>query len=396
MPIPILTELYPQIYDLSNIVGVFLMGLITLLYVLKKAFRNLKIPRTILLICLYWAYLGLTVAFNGGSVLSCLLRFIQVCGLFSFLSLLKTKEKVNKFIGVFYVYLALLVCLNVVTQIVIPTGIIQPSGTSWQPQYILKNANSFVFYYLFALILGTISSIMKKGKVSISVFCLSVIEIFSFYLCGGNGSSTGLVIIVCSLFGLLCVEFGWFKTFRKLFYRYTYGILFVFITFLIYIILFPVHTIIFGVLQFITGESVSLLARVVIWQTAWTEILKAPLFGHGTAMVEFVYSVFEGELRSAHNNFLQIFYFGGIIAIVIYLAIIITSAKAVHRSYIHNIKFISLFFVFLILYLLIFMVEQQPLFMDFYYYLIISVMVLPFLKGSANVKKNVSEKNLSH
>ena len=102
--------------------------------------------------------------------------------------------------------------------------------------------------------------------------------------------------------------------------------------------------------------------RGFIWNNSIALIKKSPLIGWGTKTLRLVVDTHNIE-RSAHNTFLQLALFGGIPALIGFIIVIHNMYKNFKIS-----KNVELYFLisFFSLYLIVFLVEQNPFYIGFY------------------------------
>lgn len=301
------------------------------------------------------------------------------------------EDKAIKFLTFLYRYCYLLVIINVITQHLYPKGIIDISLYSWQKYYFLKNANSFIFYYLFTLVLGVMLSFYNTRKIKISVYILVFLEIVS-YLKGGEDSSTaGLFTIILCIFLMFLLSKG---VLNKLLYfikkHFVSFFIIIMTSFLLIVFSDGIkYGIVFPLINKFTNDEISFKARTYIWYHSILLLLNQPLFGYGTLSGKMVLSVIDQKYTSSHNNYLEIANFGGFPAIILYIMFIIQTFKELRKNgeVISNVCVVGL-----MLFMIVFLVEQNPLNVLFYYLAFISVFLKDCYFSKTHKVANVCQK----
>lgn len=289
---------------------------------------------------------------------------------FGLLCLLSYKDaKWDYLIKTYTIYGFLLVAGNLIIEVVLPSGIITGQGLSWQNQYLLRNANTFAFYYVFISAISFAASYYSHFFRKLYI-CELVIELLSYLILGDATSMTGLLLVVP--FMLLIVLP--YKATRIS--KYGKAIAIIVGAFLVVSVILGNMTFIYEALGVFGIDAGTLRSRFVIWQNALSRIESNSFLGFGTNTIEFSMDA-TGLARSAHNTYLQLLYFGGAIGLCL---LVVALCSCLRRAPIECFgqTFTQAFAVRwgVILYLVLFYTEQNVLFPGFYLCLFLSYFFL--------------------
>ena len=325
--------------------------------------RKKNIDAKSLLLLLFFLILIFSTLLSGNDIRAILMFSTKVIMLDFLLYHLYCRGKLILFLRNLYFYLFIMVTCNLASQILSPNGIVQSSGANWQPYFICANANNYVFIYIFALAIGSIVEFKVYNKIKIDVYLLWVIELVSMLM---SDTSTGLLAVLFAGLYLFVI----IKTPIKKLLKRPRTILAILIIGFFYFVYFNNGDMISIYIKRFIGEDVSYEARVYIWQTAVQNIKLHPLLGYGMGVADLAHDAL-GLTRSAHNNYLQILLEGGFIGILIYILFVYRCLVDIvkQKSIISDLKFLQVYFV--IIYLIVFFVEQNPIFIGFYFLLLL-------------------------
>lgn len=79
------------------------------------------------------------------------------------------------------------------------------------------------------------------------------------------------------------------------------------------------------------GKSITLTGRTEIWDRALEIVSRSPITGYGINGTVGAFVPYLGRLWQAHNQFIQLLYDGGIIAVVLFLALILICGRGIDR-----------------------------------------------------------------
>lgn len=264
-------------------------------------------------------------------------------------------------------YFIVITLLNLYSQIHYGIeGVYHDWKNSWQAYYVCGNANSFVFFYLTGVGISMAYSWKGRKEKLISYIYHLIVMCSLVYSYTLVNSSTGMVI----LGGLLVFRVLAIDRLKKIIVKYYKKIIVIVAVFAIWLILFGGwdSNWLLDMLNFTLGENESFIERGIIWQNAAENILKSPIWGHGSGAVR-ISSDMEGSLRSAHNNYLQLMIQGGITTFAFYVVLIWNCVKRNNKEFIKEEYDINIVIAF---FLIAYLFEQNPFYVGFYLILIIS------------------------
>ena len=271
------------------------------------------------------------------------------------------EHEIKEGIKILAYYLFGIIALNYISEILLPNGIIPSTERSWQRQHILANANSYIFFFVIAFF-AAVCSFQKQKRPSLFVCVLLIIEACSLLHFGQERTSdTGLLILVVMAFWYLC---------RTIMGSRNIGSPLLTLMFLILLciafvdVMFRKEDSLFIHALLSAGINPdTLLRRAEIWQNALTAIQSNHFLGAGTGIDQF--SIGDGGLsRTAHNTYLQVMYYGGIVGLVSFLfpslyVLLSNDGKKSRTLYVVGVTIVFL--------LIAFMVEQKPFFEPYLY-----------------------------
>jgi len=331
------------------------------LYLLGKR-KNIIDAKSLLLLLFFFILIFSTIL-HGDSTRAILMFATKVIALDLLLYYFYCRRKHIYFLHDLYIYLFIMIACNLASQILIPNGIVEPSGVNWQPYFICANANNYVFIYIFTLAIGSIVELKAYSTIKIDVYLLWMIELYSMLM---SDTSTGLIaVLLAGVYLFVIIK----MPIKKLLKRIRI-ILIILIIIFCYFVYFNHGDEVANYLKILTGEDVSFSARMYIWKTAVEGIKLHPLFGYGTAAANLAYDD-SGLTRSAHDNYLEILIQGGFIGASMYVLFLYRSLVDIvkQKSIISDLKFLIVYFI--IIYLIVFFVEQNPTFIGFYFLLLL-------------------------
>lgn len=343
-----------EFYSKMRQVAFFMGAMLSLFYLLQR-----KIEKNLVYIFFFTGWVSLCDIVAGiNSMPTSLYDMMRILGL---CILISCCYKNNTIVDLYFsiaTYMSILVFANLISQIKMPDGIIHGHVFGWQPYYVLANPNSFAYSYLFAFIFCLAYTFKVYGRITKRLVLFVIVFVISTLL--GNYSTTGFIISLLMLFSITLKNHVIVDIIRKR----LKSIIFLTLSLVLFMILggwkLPL---IQNTVTYVTGEYSSFLERGAIWTNGIHEVLNSPIWGHGSSILR--YSIgSSGELRSAHNTFLQIALNGGIPALVIYLLMIFEALKKIHYNFKKDIYYYLLFCLLFII--LEFAFEQRPYYIGFF------------------------------
>ena len=221
--------------------------------------------------------------------------------------------------------MTVLVLLNVVTIILIPQGLwTTGQGPSLTPYWILGYDNAHAVMYVYCLMFVGLVNYLEMGKVVntrlILVYLLCMLVTVQLW------TATSLVaMLVIGAYIFLPVFFRRFVSVLNI------------RTYLIAIAVMCVSAIgiavssakqggiIYFVLTTVLRKDVGFNSRSMIWTNYLHNISKHPLFGNGAE--DAATMILKNTINGAHNEWLQILYYGGLIHLAFYFVMLYMVAK---------------------------------------------------------------------
>ena len=238
-------------------------------------------------------------------------------------------------------YMIAVSLLNVIVQIFAPSGIAIGSNT---PQYLVGIRIEFTAPYILTIFLCTLYDVYTSERLELSRFTKTIF-IICFISLLNQSVSTGLVAFVLSA---ILVYLYRLVTYSK---KHFWVLLTVNLALFLGIAVFS-QTNLFNPILNLLGENATFSNRTYIWASAISNFLKRPIWGHGITTrgaFDIVYSAnYTGDSRPAHNQFLHVLYEGGIVQIIIYIAIFVYLGILIRKQKDKNICCIVSIFVFVI------------------------------------------------
>lgn len=301
------------------------------LFVLKDAKLNKKT----------WVLFGLFTAFNftyivsdlnAGVILQTLTinlrRYLIMVGMLVYVEQKNEKRKIELLNSLYY-YLSVLMIINVLCYICFPNGIARMSMFSdegyltWSDSVGFLDADNRVslFCLLYFFITNTYVKLRrcnknKKNRIIILSYTLVVLNII--FSRSGSGIIALVILLICQL--LIRYKKIWSTLLSWK------GILA--ISIFIGLFVSGKFSGILVILGTIFNKGSTLSGRTVIWREAIDKIAKAPILGYGTLEGGAFFKVGTYTWYS-HNQYLDIWLQGGIICLIILMAIVVFLNKII-------------------------------------------------------------------
>ena len=270
-------------------------------------------------------------------------------------------KRIKSFLSCFSNYLLVLVLINIISQVLLPNGFVSnyKAVYSVQSTYFLSNFNSFGFVYILAIVMNAMNAFSRKESYKRTI-AVGLLEIASLSIINkAQDSFTSLIVVILITTIVILEQFKGRWIINRLIKHIRTIIIMIIVGFL-FILLFG-STFISNYLISLGKDFMGLTLRMEIWKNALNEILKSPIFGHGLGKPEFAYSSqWGGLIRTAHNNYLQLLFYDGLVGLILYLRGIYHSIQLCLRSNKRINMIMGIYLGGLLAYLLIFMFEQRP------------------------------------
>lgn len=270
----------------------------------------------------------------------------------------KEKKDVIFDVRVLRDYFTATIACNIIHQLVFPYGF-NVILTGLQRYYLMGNANSFIFAFVIALMLSAFYSTATRNKMGIHTLILCIMEVIAYFLCIGSTSTTGILCVVAYTGFIILLQFDFIrqamissvKRFRVILIIVAF--IFVFLVTTDYVSDFLV---LIGMNE---SDIMNFQSRMYLWNNALQKIKKSLIFGNGVLDGNFVVSL-TGRMRSAHNNYLQILYYSGLLGLIIYFVAIFKTIGELKRKKILNNDMYAVYSASILIVLIGYFVEQNP------------------------------------
>lgn len=352
-----------ETFKTINLLFYYLRILISVLifighFITSKSIKK-KSLQSLFTIVLFFFCIEISNVLNGSKTIisDAVMFFTMLSYLTAFID--ATSNKICKFYKGASLYCFLLCVFNLLSIIYLPNGFARGVEHDWQAQYLLGNSNSFIFFFIFSsfVIIQAVELSDAKNRSLIWIFLVVILT--SSLLAESSACIIGTISIVCTY------VFSFKKT-REFFTKHGFKIIILIIAFVIWIVFLDGWKSGF-IMNFVTNqinEEANFLSRTGIWSTAVSVISKKPIVGYGTENFKFSYYISTAYgITSAHDNFLQILYYGGVLSLFAYLLMIFSLLKSKYYNDKNNHYFAL---AFTILYLVVYIVEQNPFYLGFY------------------------------
>ncbi|NME83746.1 O-antigen ligase family protein [Clostridium sp. SM-530-WT-3G] len=197
--------------------------------------------------------------------------------------------------------------------------------------WILGYKTARLVFSLPLCIFSAISNINKYGKLKLTSYLAIIISCISCVKTESTGATTAILLLGI-LFIIISISYK-----RKVLYNFIQGIF-------NFKVIIPVYAIIVvavilidqvPVIQYIVvnwlGKDATLTTRTYIWALCIEKIIESPIWGYGyITNANFVKITGNGFAGTAHNMILSILVSAGIIGLIIYIAIIISTMRKVN------------------------------------------------------------------
>ena len=243
--------------------------------------------------------------------------------LFTFILLFEQLIKREKATTIKYiiVYEGLIICINTIFQIVNP-GFWGQNSKSGNYYNFLASDNELPYIYVGYIALLAAYSWHIKKRIERYVYALLVICTISIFVCKTGTGMVGMIVIwVAILLNLL--NKNKFMTFRKV----LIGALIVYLG----VVVFRLHEYLAFFIENILHKDITLTTRTTLWDYALAYIRNNFFIGMGTmegGRMLFIPTM-SGQLYSSHSFFLEILVQGGIVGLILFIAIYICSGIAI-------------------------------------------------------------------
>ncbi len=319
----------------------YLSLLIIIVFTIQYLHRFLNSFLIILLLYLSWIVLANVFSGNGISTIK---LFVRIFSLYLLLSVYMEIGHFAAITGAFRFWLELFFGINLLTQLIYPTGCYfdDRGWTMW----FLGNRNTFIYTYFLLLFFATINELMKSSIPRFRYYVLVILLLFSLLKSQSVTSSIAMIIIT----GLILL--GRNTKFSK--YRLTIYAFLVSSAISFALITSGVNTRVSNLIETYLQRNADFTGRAGIWKHALIDLQGNMLKGLGWSeiSVEWDWQVFQ-----CHNMYLDILYVGGFILLLLFVGLTFLALKKLdkRKATISD----NLFSFFMIGYSIVFLMEAR-------------------------------------
>ncbi len=203
-------------------------------------------------------------------------------------------------------------------------------------EFFIGGKNSFSIFIIPGIFIMLLNSLEKNKKITVFSVLMTIFSLFTVFL---GGSTTGIIVSICTvLLLLLAIKFRPNKTVYLAVILIIYVLLIVFTEFLL-------NTDLMTELLTNLGKNNTLTSRTTIWEISKEQIKNNWLFGSGRGSVIGFKNKWGSyvEYTEAHNIILEILMCGGVVAFVLFFVLIFKAVKKLNiKNEKHKIIFIAL------------------------------------------------------
>ena len=313
-----------KVYDVLQILAGLCIGICYLAEIVRKR----RINPIVALVAVYYGILILSTLLNQGDMKGILLRsanFVIICMMLDLIAVYNPKGLISSLL----IVLEAMVYLNLVTILIFPEGLY--ASDYFSAYWFLGYKNQMINVMLPAACFGMIryhmeteGKLEKNWKAWIRAFILILTTVLSAVLVHSGASIliTGAMLIFLLFQGCFV---------DKLFNFRNYLILNILLFFVI--VIFRIQNLFAFLIEDILHKNLTLTGRTVIWDRTLELIGEKPILGHGVPFYEdrkLQYAIETKWINKAaglhaHDRFLETLYRGGIVLLIHYLAILLTT-----------------------------------------------------------------------
>lgn len=301
--------------DLFNILRIVSFSIITTYYFV---IRRRSSPIAILIVFMH-AFVLINTYFQGGDIYTCAKDSFPIVAIILLYDIL-INDDIDSFINSQLLCFEIVIYINLLTQFLYPGGIIvlkaafKSVSSKW---WFLGYYNTYTPYFIPAVVFSLLyfhrTGLYIRTTALISAVVLSSLMAKS----GGNTLAIVIMVGVYLIFGNLTLVFNY----------YNYWLIQV--VFYFYIIIMNAQNKFGWLLNDILKKTSSLKGRMLLWKRTINILKKSIWIGYGTR--NGIYRVHETRVGAwaiyAHNLILELVYQGGLIYLMMFIALIILAGN---------------------------------------------------------------------
>lgn len=332
---------YPSRYylPLFSSIGILFWG-VAFFVLIKNKFKPSKL--LILFTCYQFWFLISTFINKEFDVSLILSAFRLILYFYSLEVICKINYK--KAINIIFVCSFFFVFLDIISIYLYPEGMhnnISSVGTNVyieeQKSWILGIKNNRIYWYLLVLLSMYLKFINGHGFYKRIIIIFTIISLFTFYRI--NADTSLVVMFIASLS-------VWLNFAKKNFSIHNVKLYFYLIILISAILITGGLAFILSDIGYLFGKDATLSGRTNIWAMVISDVLSSPIIGKGIIqMQEAIELMGNYAFVNAHNQWLQTFWQGGIILVIIFILFFRQVINSISNCYDSKLKTTLFFFM---------------------------------------------------
>lgn len=233
------------------------------------------------------------------------------------------KYNLKDFLEAIIILLGIFIIINFITFFIFPNGLYEdPSTHNLSSNFLLGLDNVHIkFFICYWLAYYTKYYLTKKhSKLGLIVIILSIISIL---ICKSATTLVGAFII--GIYFVLAKFIDKIKFVNVISYSISFVVAY------IGIIFFQIQKYFSFIIENILKKDVTLTRRTEVWKRFFQLIKNKPIWGYGILSTDDSIKII--KVAHAHNQILQVYFQGGIFAVIIFLIILFITLKELHKHF---------------------------------------------------------------
>lgn len=304
---------------------------IVLLAICLLGYRK-KISTTFIVITVYVLYLLFRTKQCGGDWIYSIRQLSLPYTIAIYMEWIRHKSNCISRLKVWKYILRILILIDFATMLLFPNGLY--SSTMYSNNWFLGYKSARLPFIFAMMGIDTCIDITEKGNVSLSTWLFSVISFYELWKSDSMGAFAGVVI----LFGGIVISNSVKENSnlnKAIYYLLNYKFFLPVYSVIVFLTVIVQNSgFILYIVQNVFHKDPTLTTRTMAWEAFIRLINKNPWFGYGYLPTEqYQYLANNIYVTSAHNMVLSLLITGGIVGIVIYIFLIISSMTKYDKVY---------------------------------------------------------------
>lgn len=322
------TGFFQQIYILDLLIDLWKVLSFIIIFV-WYCLAHRKVSKIVIFFSIMEGYLLVNTIAHGGNIRGCANSVFSILGVVFLYDMLEDFKK--EFLSAQLFCFEIVIYINLYTEIAFPKGLYR--GTMYSANWFLGYYNIHTRYFIPALMIAYMY--MNYTGKRIRTYLLTIAVFLSAILVWSGG-------VIVSMTGMM-ITYIFFKNKTKIFNYSTYWM--IHLVFFVLIIVLKLQNCFRWLIDDVLGKWRSLEGRMLIWQADIGLIKRSFIIGYGVEHDMARRRYFNWAVHS-HNQLLETLYEGGIIYLILMIAIIVMSGKQLNRfKHSEIVKVISIAFL---------------------------------------------------